>query len=289
MTRAAGAGLALAALLALAGCAAADGDADPGPAAPAAAATDRAEDGPAATVSALARLLAAYEAGARTRRPAAAARAQARYDCWVVALRRGDDARAAECRTAFAEAMQAIETQRLRTRVVLLADPDGKVGTAELRGRGGAYTLDRERAEVLADDDGVRTDTASADAVQRRFARALDALPQPPERYTLLFQLDSTRLAPGARATFDALVRDVRDRSFPEAFIAGHTDTLGPETINEPLSRDRAESIAERLVRETGLERAAIRIAYFGERAPAFATPDETSEARNRRVEISVR
>ena len=66
-------------------------------------------------------------------------------------------------------------------------------------------------------------------------------------------------------------------------YLAGHTDSVGAPAHNLTLSRGRALAIA-RWFRRRGLR---LPIAYegFGEQALAVATPDETAEARNRRVD----
>jgi outer membrane protein OmpA-like peptidoglycan-associated protein len=66
-------------------------------------------------------------------------------------------------------------------------------------------------------------------------------------------------------------------------FIAGHTDTVGDPGYNLKLSQRRAQSIAS-WFRKRGL-----KIPLFfdgsGEQGLAVATPDETDEPRNRRVD----
>ena len=66
-------------------------------------------------------------------------------------------------------------------------------------------------------------------------------------------------------------------------YIAGHTDTVGASKYNLALSLRRAQAIAG-WFRKKGL---AIPIAYegFGEQALRVATPDNTDEPRNRRVD----
>jgi len=69
----------------------------------------------------------------------------------------------------------------------------------------------------------------------------------------------------------------------PKLYIAGHTDTVGTAAHNLDLSRRRAQSIAG-WFRKNGLR---IPISYegFGEFALLIATPDNTDERRNRRVD----
>ena len=65
-------------------------------------------------------------------------------------------------------------------------------------------------------------------------------------------------------------------------FVAGYTDTVGGRQYNQNLSMKRARSVAQWL-RRHGIK---IPVKYqgFGEAALAKPTPDETSEAANRRT-----
>ena len=69
-------------------------------------------------------------------------------------------------------------------------------------------------------------------------------------------------------------------------YVAGHTDTVGPNDSNRTLSLNRAKSIGA-YFRRHGLR---IPIFYegFGEEALLVKTPDETDEPRNRRAEYFV-
>lgn len=69
-------------------------------------------------------------------------------------------------------------------------------------------------------------------------------------------------------------------------YIAGHTDTVGPNASNRTLSLNRAKSIGA-WFRKRGVR---IPILYegFGEDALAVATNDETDEPKNRRAEYII-
>lgn len=71
-----------------------------------------------------------------------------------------------------------------------------------------------------------------------------------------------------------------------QLFVAGHTDTVGPAAGNQALSEARARAIA-RWFRQRGVT-VPIHFAGFGEGRLMIATPDETAEPRNRRVEYTV-
>ena len=67
--------------------------------------------------------------------------------------------------------------------------------------------------------------------------------------------------------------------------VAGHADRSGTPQYNLALSRRRAETVAEELVKR-GIARQEITITAFGETQPLVATADDVREPQNRRVEI---
>jgi len=70
--------------------------------------------------------------------------------------------------------------------------------------------------------------------------------------------------------------------------VIGHTDTVGSLDYNDRLSHARAERLREMLV-GLGIPAGRIQAAGRGKRELLVPTEDNFSEARNRRVEISVR
>jgi outer membrane protein OmpA-like peptidoglycan-associated protein len=80
----------------------------------------------------------------------------------------------------------------------------------------------------------------------------------------------------------DALSKH-KDLGAIKLYVAGHTDTVGAAKYNLGLSLKRAQAIAG-WFRKNGLR---IPIAYegYGEQALRIATPDNTNEPRNRRVD----
>ncbi len=87
-----------------------------------------------------------------------------------------------------------------------------------------------------------------------------------------------------------ALIRDAVGKygryAEVKLYVAGHTDTVGAKDANRSLSLNRARAISG-YFRAKGLR---IPVFYegFGEEALKVATPDETDELQNRRVEYIV-
>lgn len=67
--------------------------------------------------------------------------------------------------------------------------------------------------------------------------------------------------------------------------VAGHADRTGTPQYNMTLSRRRAETVAEELIKR-GIARQDISITALGETQPLVATSDGVREPQNRRVEI---
>jgi outer membrane protein OmpA-like peptidoglycan-associated protein len=120
------------------------------------------------------------------------------------------------------------------------------------------------------------------------FRSAAAARPILPHHFRLYFILGSDALTPESRAAYGAVFDDIKQRPVYEIEVIGFTDTVGDLPSNQALSLRRAAAIRDTLVRD-GIDRPAISIAGRGKRDLLVPTADETAEARNRRVEITVR
>lgn len=70
--------------------------------------------------------------------------------------------------------------------------------------------------------------------------------------------------------------------------VVGHTDSQGSDAVNNPLSRDRAESVRDYLVTQ-GVSATRIAVEGKGEHQPVADNSTADGRARNRRVEIFLR
>jgi outer membrane protein OmpA-like peptidoglycan-associated protein len=177
------------------------------------------------------------------------------------------------------------------TQVVLVPDPDGKVGEVTVMTGGGEQVLTQAGQSTEAPLSWLAPktpETLSPADIQARFAVALRNEPAPPSRHLLYFHFDSVRLRPESARRLSGLVRVIQERDSCDISVNGHTDRLGPADFNDGLSLERALEIKKALIAR-GLPAHCVEVRYFGESDPLIATPDATGEPRNRRVEVEIR
>jgi outer membrane protein OmpA-like peptidoglycan-associated protein len=174
-----------------------------------------------------------------------------------------------------------------RTYAVLMPESDGSVGRVELRSQEGTREL--ANAGVAAGFDlDTKPKEVDASDVRRRFGKALDATPEEPARFVLLFPSDSTRLSDASRATLPQIVETAKRRVVAEVMLIGHADRSGPAKYNDRLALARARAIQQELVKH-GLPKDRIEIIALGEKKPVVPTKDGIREPKNRRVDVTVR
>ena len=171
--------------------------------------------------------------------------------------------------------------------VVLLPSPDGTVGQVVVEGSRGAQILQQAQLGTTL-DGGDAPFVVSAEQLQRDFGAAMAARPPLPEHFLLYFQMGGSDLAPESRAQLPRIVERARARIALDMSVIGHSDTQGRADANEALALRRAGDVAQQL-RRLGLQDAVLSVESHGERNLLVATPDETPEPRNRRVEITLR
>jgi outer membrane protein OmpA-like peptidoglycan-associated protein len=105
---------------------------------------------------------------------------------------------------------------------------------------------------------------------------------------TVTFATGSTRLTPEAERVLDSLGNALGSAQLaPYRFrIEGHTDTVGSRELNQSLSERRAVAVRDHLVQRYGIAPSRLEAVGLGEQQLLIATPDDTAEVRNRRVQI---
>ena len=112
--------------------------------------------------------------------------------------------------------------------------------------------------------------------------------------YTMVFfATDSVSLNKRAQDQLTNTVRDptppiraaLQPNSKAKICVTGHTDRVGPETINKEVAQRRADAVAKYLV-ELGVPQQRIVTASLGSSKPLVVTAPGTPEISNRRVEV---
>ena len=104
----------------------------------------------------------------------------------------------------------------------------------------------------------------------------------------LYFKENSIEPTEESQAMMAEIFAEIKKRAGADLEITGHTDTVGPEEVNDAFSLRRAAEVTSYLFSQ-GLDKTIVRIAGRGERELREQTPDETPSAINRRVEVIVR
>ena len=100
------------------------------------------------------------------------------------------------------------------------------------------------------------------------------------------FEFASAKLTPDARIALDNLGQALGDPVLRDSKfrIAGHTDAVGGDAANLALSRQRAQSVAEYLVRQHNVAQG--RLAIQGRGRSQLLDATNPASAINRRVQI---
>lgn len=103
----------------------------------------------------------------------------------------------------------------------------------------------------------------------------------------ILFETGSASLLPAALPSLHRLTRFLQSNPEIAIRIEGHTDAMGEPTSNLILSRARAESIREYLIRQ-GVGAWRLQTAGFGSERPVASNSSAAGRRKNRRTEIRI-
>jgi outer membrane immunogenic protein len=113
------------------------------------------------------------------------------------------------------------------------------------------------------------------------------AAPAPQKQvFIVFFEFDKSSLTADGRRVVDAAAAAFKSGKSGVA-IAGYTDLSGTQQYNLALSKRRADTVKQALVRD-GVPAAAIDEKWFGKQNPRVPTADGVREPQNRRVEITM-
>ena len=103
---------------------------------------------------------------------------------------------------------------------------------------------------------------------------------------TVYFEFDKSSLTSKSIQTLKSAVDALNENSTIEVTLSGHADERGTREYNLALGQRRAESVSDYLVLN-GINKSRITVKSFGEEKPLAYGQDESSYAKNRRVEIN--
>ncbi len=175
--------------------------------------------------------------------------------------------------------------------VVLLPEADGSVGSVVVTSTAGSETLNAAGQATGVDAAGekpVAPFVLPEEEIQKTFGAAIAAQPKLPEVFILYFETGGAVLTPDSASQLPDVVAAVKARPVPDISVVGHTDRVGTDAVNVPISIERANTVRDLLVKE-GIDPAIIEVTSHGEENPLIPTADEVAEPRNRRVEVTVR
>lgn len=174
------------------------------------------------------------------------------------------------------------------TRVTLLPDQSGHVGSVQVFNAKGEQSIDRAFESIVVDGTSAPSAPRAVEqeAFEKEYRALIDAQPTPPRTFVLHFVFDSMELTPESKKLLPEVLEVVRQRRPTEIAVFGYADAAGTHEYNLALSANRAQAVA-RMLKQIDPD-LPIDVRYFGDRVPLVRTPPGVAEPRNRRAEIVV-
>jgi outer membrane protein OmpA-like peptidoglycan-associated protein len=103
--------------------------------------------------------------------------------------------------------------------------------------------------------------------------------------YGINFDTGKATIRPDSEKVLSEVAALLEKEKGWDLLVAGHTDNVGTDTINVPLSRQRAEAVIAWLAAK-GIDKARLTPAGFGSRRPLAENTNDDGRAKNRRVDL---
>jgi outer membrane protein OmpA-like peptidoglycan-associated protein len=175
--------------------------------------------------------------------------------------------------------------------VVLLPDPDGKVGAVSVSNKGGSQVI--SSANSFSGIDSAEKQPEAPKAIDQKkidqlFGPALKAQPSKPIHFTLYFEFNSDNLTAESKIVFNRLLAEIRVFNPSAVAIIGHTDSVGTSKANYELGLERAVTV-KKIIESAGVNPSIIEVSSHGKDNLLIKTKDNAAEPRNRRIEAVIR
>jgi OmpA-OmpF porin, OOP family len=103
--------------------------------------------------------------------------------------------------------------------------------------------------------------------------------------YGINFDTGKATLRPESESVLAEMAALLQKQPEWYMLVAGHTDTVGTDAVNVPLSRQRAEAVIAWLGAK-GIDKSRLTAAGFGAKKPLADNTTEEGRAKNRRVDL---
>ena len=147
--------------------------------------------------------------------------------------------------------------------------------------------LENKISNKTKNDDISEEDQTSSDSISKKSQKNIKTtLTEITQIYEIkvFFEFDKFTLSAEQIIELEFFVKTAIQNSSMEILIEGHTDTMGPQTYNNNLSKKRAGFIKKYLMNRNLSNN--IKTRAYGESKPLIATNDEVKEKKNRRAEL---
>jgi outer membrane protein OmpA-like peptidoglycan-associated protein len=103
--------------------------------------------------------------------------------------------------------------------------------------------------------------------------------------YGINFDTGKATIRPDSESVLNEVLLLLQKEPEWYMLVAGHTDSVGSDAVNTPLSRQRAEAVVAWLTAK-GVDRSRLIAAGFGPKKPVADNDSEEGRAKNRRVDL---
>ena len=184
---------------------------------------------------------------------------------------------------------QSVEQTQERTRrnEGAIGDVDEKAQTAQ--SSADAAQQAAGAADARAGAAGLKADAAGAkaDDIERASKRLVFTVVLSEDQGQ--FRFGQTKLPDEAKARLDELMAQIKADPNGSYFeIEGHTDSVGPKSVNEKVGLDRAEAVKRYLFEEHQIPLHKMNIISYGMEKPVASNKTREGRAQNRRVVVRV-
>ncbi|HCK93776.1 MAG TPA: hypothetical protein DHW71_12335, partial [Gammaproteobacteria bacterium] len=102
------------------------------------------------------------------------------------------------------------------------------------------------------------------------------------------FPSGKSEITSGNFALLQKIIKAIDEYPTAKVAVSGHTDSVGDAQFNQKLSEDRAQKVAEFLIKVGNIDEDRISYKGYGEARPIASNDTQDGRSENRRVEITI-